>query len=445
MKTLQKMSPAGAVRVRGRAWVFGAALAMGGVVHAAPVQIEVWHTLTNANQAELDKLVKQYNKEQGDVEVKLRGFATSQALKQEASAAVKAKRQPNLIELDDDRSPEAVAEFKAIKPLYELLAKYPIKDIAWFLPATTSFTRDAKGRLLAFPFMAEVPVMFYNISHYKKAGLDSNAPARTWADLQDQLLKLRDKADLDCPYATSDQVAVHLESLAAVNNQLYASNNNGLEVTKSKAVPQLQFDTLFMRHISLMASWKRSLLFTQHTQGDEADQSFAKGNCGVLMSGSGAIGNFMNTKGLSFGVAPLPYYAQATSTPGRPFVTGGALWAMEGHPAASDKATAAFLAWLSKPVIAAEWHQTTGYLPLTEAAFRASDVSYYSKIPGAQQFVTAMRTQPAQTGRGFRMNNYSRIEPVLSHELDEAIDGKTPPMAALNKAAAQAKVIAEQK
>ncbi|ALM83758.1 extracellular solute-binding protein [Bordetella sp. N] len=445
MKTLQQMSSARAMRVTGRAWVFGAALLIGGVAHAAPVQVEVWHTLTNANQAELDKLVKQYNKEQGDVEVKLRGFATSQALKQEASAAVKAKRQPNLIQLDDDRSPEAVAEFKAIKPLYELLAKYPIKDLAWFLPATTSFTRDAKGRLLAFPLMAEVPVMFYNIAAYKKAGLDPNAPARTWAELQDQLLKLRDKADMDCPYATSDQVAVHLESLAPVNGQLYASNNNGLEVTKSKVAPQLQFDILYMRHISLMASWKRSLLFTNHSEDDQADQLFAKGTCGVLTSGSGAIGNFSATKGLTFGVAPLPYYPQATPTAGRPFVTGGALWAMEGHPAASDKATAAFLAWLSKPVVAAEWHQATGYLPLTEAAFRASDVSYYSKIPGAQQFVTAMRTQPAPTGRGFRMNNYSRIEPVLSRELDDAIDGKTPPMSALNKAAAQAKVIAEQK
>ena len=38
---------------------------------------------------------------------------------------------------------------KAILPMYELLAKYPIKDLNWFVPATSSFIRDGKGRLLA--------------------------------------------------------------------------------------------------------------------------------------------------------------------------------------------------------------------------------------------------------------------------------------------------------
>lgn len=439
-----------AVRISGRAWIFGATMLAAGTVHAAPVQIEVWHTLTDANKAEFEKLAKQYNKEQGDVQVTLRGFPTSDALQKDAIAAVAAKKAPNLVQLDDNHSPEVVAEYKAVKPLYELLAKYPIKDLNWFLPATTSFTRDAKGRLLAFPFMAEIPMMFYNTAAYKKAGLNPAAPARTWADLQAELLKLRDVANFDCPYASSDQVSVHIENLAPVNNQPYASNGNGIEAVKTKGkalppAPSLQFDMLYMRHIALMVSWKRSLLFTQHSDDDTADQMFAKGQCAVLTSGSSALGGFLNTKSLSFGVAPLPYYPQATKEPGRPFVSGGALWALEGHPQGEDKATAAFLAWLSKPVIAAEWHQHTGYLPLTEAAFRASDVSFYDRIPGAQRLVASMSSQPATNERGFRMANYDRIEPVINQQLNDALEGKTPPMAALNNAAAQAKAIAQQR
>ena len=76
------------------------------------------------------------------------------------------------MQLNDNHSPEVVAEHKAILPMYELLAKYPIKDLNWFVPATSSFIRDGKGRLLAFPWMAEVPVMFYNTAAYKKAGLE---------------------------------------------------------------------------------------------------------------------------------------------------------------------------------------------------------------------------------------------------------------------------------
>lgn len=443
MKKLQLAGVMHALRAGRRAWLFGAALAALGPAHAAEVEIQVWHTLSGANKAEFEKLVKQFNKEQGDVEVALRAFPSGQALQQEAATAVKAKKAPNLVQLEDNHSPEVVAEHRAVLPLYELLAKYPIKDLDWFLPATTSFTRDSRGRLLAFPWMAEIPVMFYNTDYYKKAGLNPAQPARTWTGLQAELLKLRDVANIDCPYASSEQVTVHLENLAPLNNQSYTTNNNGLD--GGRTPPSMQFDTLYMRHISMMVSWKRSLLFTQHSADRSSDTLFAKGECAVLTSGSGALGQFLDTRSLSFGVAPLPYYDQATKSAGRPFVSGAALWALEGHPAAQDKATAQFLAWLSKPVIAAQWHQRTGYLPLTEAAFRASDVSFYNRMPGAQQVVASMRAQPGASARGFRIANYDRIEPVLNRELDEALSGKTPPVAALNTAASQAKAIAQQK
>jgi len=446
VKSMKKLQLAGLSRALGatrRAWWFGLAMAACGSVHAEAVQIQVWHTLSGANKTELEKLVKQYNREQDDVAVALRAFPSQSALTQEAAAARKSKGGPNLLQLADNHSPEVVAEHSAILPLYELLAKYPIKDANWFLPATTSFTRDARGRLLAFPWMAEIPVMFYNLDQYKKAGLNPAQPARTWADLQGELLKLRDVANTACPYATSEQVAVHLENLAPINNQTYASNDNGLD--KGRVAPTLQFNTLYMRHLSLMVSWARSALFTNHSEDRASDTLFAKGDCAVLTTGSGALGQFLDTRSLKFGVAPLPYYDQATRTPGRPFVSGSALWAMEGFPQSQEKATAQFLAWLSKPVVAAEWHQRTGYLPLTEGAFRASDVSFYDRMPGAQQLVASMRSQPSSSGRGFRMANYARIEPVLSRGLDDALSGKTPPVVVLNSASSQARIIAQQK
>ncbi|CAP42333.1 extracellular solute-binding protein [Bordetella petrii] len=443
MKTLQLAGLARALIASRRTWVFGAAMLAAGAAHGAAVEIEVWHTLSGPNKAEFEKLTKKFNKEQNDVEVELRDFSSAQDLRKEAAEALKKKKGPNLVQLADNRSPEVVSEHKAILPLYQLLAKYPIKDLNWFLPATSSFTRDSKGRLLAFPWMAEVPIMYYNLAYYKKAGLDPNKPARTWADLQGELLKLRDVANIECPYASSNQVKIHLENLAPVNKQLFTSNDNGLAA--SKAAPALQFDTLYMRHVSLMASWKRSLLFMAHSDDNQSDKLFAKGDCAVLTSGSGAAGTFMNTRSLSFGVAPLPYYTQATKEAGSPFVSGSALWAIDGHPQAQEKATAQFLAWLAKPVNAAEWHQRTGYLPLTDAAFRAADVSFYDKVPGAHAIVQSMQSKSPSTSRGFRMANYDRVEAVLSTELDEAFDGKTPPVAALNRAADQARRLAQQR
>ena len=407
---------------------FATALVLAAPASAA-TDIEVWHVLQGAHKAEFEKLVKQFNHEQSDVSVSLKSFDTQEDLR---ASGDKAKTRPNLVQLADNHSPEVVADNKQILPMYQLLASYPIKDLAWFLPQTTSFVRDGKERLLAFPFMAEVPVMFYNLDAYKKAGLDGTKPSRTWGDLQGDLIKLR-AAGLRCPYGTSQQVMVHLENLAPINRKSYASASNGLAAGK----PDFQFDSLFMRHLSLMVSWKRSLLFTQHTDGNEASAMFAKGECGIVTAGSGALGDMLANKKLKFGVAPLPYYDQVAKEAGSPFVSGSALWAVAGHSKAEDKATAAFLAFLSKPVVAAQWHQATGFLPLTQSAFKASDVSFYDRIPGAQQLIASMRNTPQTTSRGFRLAHYSSVEPLLSQGFDDAMSGQKPPVQVLNEVKAR--------
>ncbi|MEI2416100.1 extracellular solute-binding protein [Orrella sp. JC864] len=422
------------LRATGHAMILGLGAAC--ATAYAATDIQVWHTLAGPNRAEFEKLVKQFNRDQKDVRVVLRGFDSQAALREETGKALAAKKAPHLVQIADNHSPEVIAEHKNILPMYRLLDDYPIRDLAWFLPQTSNFVRDSRGRLLAFPFMAEVPVMFYNLDAYKKAGLDPKAPARTWNDLQAELLQLR-ASGVHCPYATSDAVKVHLANLAPVNGKLYATSDNGL----GKGQPKLNFDSLYMRHISLMVSWTRSMLLTEHPNDNTPDASFAKGACSVLTSGTGALGQLQAAKGLSFGVAPLPYYPQVAKQPGRPFVSGSALWAIAGHPRSEDKASATFLAYLATPVVAAQWHQQTGYLPLTEAAFRASDVSFYNKIPGAHQLIEALRTQPSPSSRGFRLNNYPQIETVMNTELQNALTGQTPPMRALNNISEKASAL----
>ncbi|CAM4068719.1 extracellular solute-binding protein [Kerstersia similis] len=413
------------------------ALALGvsgsAVAWAAPQEVQVWHTLTGRNQAEFDKLAADYNKSQANVRVVLRGFNGEDELARETAMAIAGKYAPQLVQISDQHSPEVIAEHAAILPMHQLLATHPIRDQAWFLPQASSFVRDGRGRLLAFPWMAEVPVMFYNIDAYRKAGLNPAQPARTWNDLQNELAQLYERTDLQCAYATGDPLTVHLENLAPVNGKLYATADNGL----GRGKPSLNFDVLYMRHISLMASWKRGHLMTEFPNDNEANLAFARGRCGVLTTGSGALGELMASNTLSFGVAPLPYYSQVTSQPGKPFISGSALWALKGHDRGSDAATASFLAYLATPVVAAEWHQKTGYLPLTQAAFLAADVSFYDRIPGTQKLIASLESAPTVASRGFRLPNYPQVAVVLNDALAAALSGQRPAMEALQSAVRQ--------
>lgn len=415
----------------------GAALFAACSAQAAPVEVEVWLTLSPYNQEQFEKLAKQFNNEQNDTKVIVKGFSNRAALRTAAQKAIAENRKPNLVQIEDDRSPELTALNKEIVPLYDLLKQYPIADLNWFIPQTTGFMRNSKQQLLAFPYMAEIPLMFYNTDGYKKSGLDSNKPPATWIELQGHLIALRDKADYTCPYGTSQQVIVHLENLASINDVLFITPNNGLNTGKQQ--PELNFDSVFMRHLSIMVSWKRSDLFTQNTNGDEADEMFAKNKCAVVTTGSGVLGQFLDTRGLNFGVAPLPHYQQVTEKPGAPFVGGSALWTTSGHTKEANKATMGFLAFLSKPVIAASWHQKTGFLPLTDAAYRTADVAFYDKVPGARNVIASMKNANNQNSRGFRMKNYQRVETIMSREFDAAMSGNTPPVQALTIAIAESK------
>jgi multiple sugar transport system substrate-binding protein len=420
--------------------VLGLAFALVLPAQANPVNIEVWHTMTSIHKSEFEKIARRFNNEQNNVNVVLRAFPNQEALRKAGEKAIADKRKPNLVQLADNRSPEIIAQHKDIIPLHQLLKQYPMRDANWFLTQTTGFMRDGQGRLMAFPYMAEIPVMFYNVDGYKRAGLDSNKPARTWPELQNHLLLLRDKANFECPFATSHQVTTHLENMAPINGALYVTPKNGLD-NKIRGAQLNLLDPVFMRHLSIMVSWKRSDLFPFNSNGSEADAMFADNRCAVITTTSGALARMQSARGLNYGVAPLPFYEQVVRTPGAPYVSGAALWAISGHTKEQDKATMAFLSFLAMPVIASAWHQRTGFLPLTDAAFRTGDAAFYDRIPGARQLVDSMRNVKDPNSRGFRLRNYPQIEPILSREFDAALSGGTPPVEALTKGVDQAKIL----
>src|SRR5699024_4930978 len=158
-----------------------------------------------------------------------------------------------------------------------------------------SVSRDASGRLESFPFALDIPVIFYNLESFKKANINPPTPKRSWIDLQEQVVEVANNGSRSCPVTSDQPVSVNLESLAAVNNQPYFNSGKGKHVFK--------FDTLYIRHLSLMVGWVRSNMLVKPDFNDIATKRFADGECAILMSNSSNLGWFMGQRGLSFGVA----------------------------------------------------------------------------------------------------------------------------------------------
>ncbi|NYT85766.1 extracellular solute-binding protein [Pollutimonas harenae] len=427
---------------RTAACVSAGAILLSSTAAVAATDIVLWHSLSPHNEDIFEDLVKDFNKEQDGVRVKLKSFDSEAAIETALATEKKRDNRPQLVQLDDDRSPEEVAGRSYIQPLNTLLAKYPIKDAKWFLSDKNTFARDAKGRLLAFPYMVDIPVMYYNIDAFKKANLQPTVPARDWAKLQAQLVTLANNGSRKCPLTSDQPVSVNLENLAAVNNQLYATNRNGLT---GKGKPAFAFDVLYIRHLSMMISWVKSELMVKPEFNANATKRFANSECAVLFSTSSNIGWFRDSSKLDFSLTGLPYYPAITPKPGNAFVGGSALWVTSGHSKESDAASAKFLAWLAQPKRAAQWHQDTGFLPLTEQAFKETDKSFYKKLGDWRELIAAYQKDPAANGRGFRIDNYPQIRAMFHETLEKALSGNQTAPTALKTAAAQASKLMSKK
>ncbi|NLC35368.1 MAG: extracellular solute-binding protein [Alcaligenaceae bacterium] len=415
------------------AWASATVATMMAFGATAATDIRVWHALTPHNAEVFEDQVKAFNRSQSDVRVRLKAFSSTAELERAIESAEKRDDKPHIAQLEENRAPEAGAR-SFIQPLHALLAHHPIQDATWFSSGNNAFARDSKGRLLAFPYMAEVPVMYYNIDAFKRANLEPK-PQRSWSGLQDQLVTLANNGSRRCPLTSDQPVSINLENLAAVNKQPYTSEGNGL---KGRGTPAFIFDVMYVRHLSMMISWVRSELMVKPEFNEVATQRFANGECAVLLSVSGNLGEFRAASKLDFGVTGLPYYPEVTKQPGNPFMSGSALWVIAGQSKEADKASASFLAFLADPKRAARWHQETGYLPLTKQALEETGSSYYKNLDQWSTMVAAHADTADDAARGFRVKNYPEIRDMFHQQLTEALGGNQPAMTTLKTASTEA-------
>ncbi len=292
--------------------------------------------------------------------------------------------------------------------------------------------KDERNRLRAFPLEASVPVLLYNKTAFEKAGLPDTPPT-TWRDLQKDLIALQDAGrGMKCSYTSSDPAWIHIENIGALHGEPIATKNNGLEGPGAV----LTFnDLVHVRHIALMESWVKSDLYVPSGHGEEGDAKFASGQCGVLTTASGSIGDIVREANFKIGVGPLPYYEEGARQPVNTLVGGSALWAIAGRSKDVYNGIAAFLAYLATPVVATEWHQKTGSLPWTSAAYTVSErTGFYDKLPGLAAVMKGASTSQAATSRGIRLPNYEAVRDIMDTQLDAVWSGEKPPKLGLDDA-----------
>ena len=115
---------------------------------------------------------------------------------------------------------------------------------------------------------------------------------------------------------------------------------------------------------------------------------------------------------------------------------GAALWALAGGSQESARGIAKLVAWLLRADVQAEWHQRTGYAPLTLAAYELTRRKGFYQAHPAQDIALGqlLARSPTVNSRGVRLAGLPFIRSIVNEELESVWNGKKTPIDALNQA-----------
>ena len=395
-------------------------------------EILFWHSMSGARGEELDKLAARYNAQQPELRiVPVYKGPYDQALAA-ALAAHKAGKGPHLLQVYEVGTADLMNAKDVVRPLWQVMKEAGVPLEAKYLPAVSAYFSDGSGKLLALPFNTSTPVLYFNRDAFRNAKLDPARPPKTWYEMPATLGALRE-AGSHCPFTTAWQSWVLLENMSAWHNQEFATHANGMD----NANARLAFNSrLMMRWISMLSSWNKSGYFIYAGRGNEAEARFASGECAVLTSSSSSYADLKKNAKFDFAVAQLPHYDDWEGSPQNTLIGGAGLWVMAGKAKDEYQGAAKFLGWLSQPDVQAEWHQKTGYVPLTTAAYElARKQGFYASHPWHEVAVRQLLLKnPTKDSKGIRLPHFAKIRGIIDEELEHVWGGKKTPMDALNAA-----------
>ena len=392
---------------------------------ALGAEIRLWHSMSGVRGVEFERLVARFNASQPATRL----VAVYKGAYDEASVeAVTARggrdfaaRAPHIVQASEFGGAYLLERKNAVRPLWQVMGSAGARLGVGPALGGADELLDPKGRLLALPLGRATPVLYYNRDSFRIAMLDPARPPATWTDMVPMLAALVASGS-DCALTLAWPESTLLENMAAWHNQAFVGPDE-----------RLMFNTrLSVRWVSTLASWHKAGYFT-HSR--EAEARFASGECAVLAASSASHADLRGRVKFELGVAQFPYYDDFDSAPLNTVSTGAALWVMAGRPEGDYAGVARFLAFFARPEVQADWHQKTGLVPLSAAAYELTrQAGFYQAHPAHEIAVRQLIAKGTPNWKSLRLGQFPRLRSIIDQELESVWQGRKAPVEALNAA-----------
>lgn len=391
----------------------------------AATEVNWWHAMGGQLGEILEEMTADFNASQSDYQVNPSYRGSYSETMTGAIAAFRAGEQPHILQVFEVGTGTMMNADGAIYPVHQLMEDQGRRfDQDAFLPAVVGYYTSSDGDMLSFPFNSSTPIMYYNKDLFAAAGLDPEQAPTTWQEMEDASLQLIESGASDCGFTTSWPSWVMLENFSAWHDIPLGTEQNGFGGLDT----EFTFDNdLVNRHWNNLSRWQDSGAFKWGGPGSGPDSEplFYSEECAIFFGSSASRADVTANADFEVGYGMQPYYADVDAAPQNSIIGGATLWTLQGHTDEEYAAVAAFFDYLSQPEVQAEWHQRTGYLPITQAAWDLSETQgYYAENPGADVSLEQMTLNaPTDNSKGLRFGNFVQIRDIISEEMEAVMTG----------------------
>ncbi|HWI64268.1 MAG TPA: ABC transporter substrate-binding protein [Symbiobacteriaceae bacterium] len=394
------------------------------------VKVTFWHAMGGKLGESVQALVDEYNKSQDKVQVE----AVYQGTYDEALQKLKASgpNGPTLIQVYEIGS-RFMIDSEMITPMQNFIDADNFNTKNFEQNILSYYTFD--GKLNSMPFNTSTPIMYYNKTAFKDAGLDPEKPPKTFEEFHEVAKKLTKKTGNDTRYGAG--IAWYgwfFEQLLAVQGAHYVDNDNGRKEKATKAIIDQGEGKKILDWLKSMVDDGSSVNLGRKTS--ETQAAFQAGRIAMTFDSTAVVSTMLNGINNKFemGTAFLP---RPTDAKGGVIIGGASLWVTNLKPEKEQWAAWEFVKWMASPETQGKWHTMTGYFPIRKEAYDQQVVKdYHAKLPQFKTAIDQLRASKINPAtQGAVIGVFPQARQVVEGAMENVVLGKQTSAEALGAAA----------
>lgn len=400
----------------------------------AATEVTWWHAMGGQLGDTVNKIATDFNASQTDYKLTpvYKGSYTETLTA--GIAAFRANEAPNILQVFDAGAATIMNAKGVAKPVQDVMVESGFNfDSNAYLSGVRNFYADSNGKMIGMPFNSSTPVLYYNKDILNDAGVE---PPKTYEEMEVVAQKLKAKGH--AAFSQSHTPWIFFENFKSRHNQQLADKNNGFDAPAT----EIMYSTKHLQmHFTKMKEWSDKGYYKYYGKDWSANQTpFERKDVAMWIGSSGSFGGLKERVDFKMGTTFLPYWKSITDDAGVTFIGGAALFALSGHDKSQDKGVAAFFNYLTSSKVQMYWHKTTGYVPVTNAAYELTKESgYYNSSPDAEVGVQQLSLPGGEWTKGYRLGFYPQIREVMYRETDKMFAGESDIKESLDKIDVEAK------